>query len=392
MNSVKFSQRTNWHLEQNDLSLLLRELESEGVPVIDLTASNPTQSKFSYPVKEILSAFIKPENLIYQPDPQGMRKSREAISAYYASRGFAVSADQIFLTSSTSEGYSHIFRLMCDPKEMILFPRPSYPLFQFLVDLNDLKSEFYPLRFKDHWEIDFSSLEYLIKPAVRGIVLVNPNNPTGNYVKKNDLETLNQICRKEDLFLISDEVFYDYARQNNLERCSLLQNKDVLSFTLNGLSKNLGLPQMKLSWIVVQGPDELVKEVCSRLEVITDTYLSVNTPVQNALPEWFKLADQIQSHLKLRIEQNRKIAEEYISDVSGCRLLPCEGGWYAVIRMNTRRIEEEIVMECLMQDHVLVHPGYFFDFEEGQHLVLSLLAEPNQFQEGLKRVLQRIRS
>ena len=306
-------------------------------------------------------------------------------------RALTVLAEQIFLTSSTSEGYSHIFRLMCNPKEIVLFPRPSYPLFQFLVDLHDLISAFYPLRLQEQWGIHFASLEYLIKAETRGIVLVNPNNPTGNYLKKFELEKLNKMCVKEGLFLISDEVFYDYGRQDDPQRVSLARNKEVLSFTLSGLSKNLGLPQMKLSWIVVQGPDELVKEACARMEVITDTYLSVNTPVQNAVPEWLQMADQMQSLLKVRVEQNRKILGENMADTKHCQLLPSEGGWYAVLSLNTSKPEEEVVMECLTRDHVQVHPGYFFDFEEGRHIVVSLLPETMKFQEGIKKVLKRIK-
>lgn len=390
MKASFFSQRTNWNLGENDLTSLLKELESEGVSVIDLTESNPTQSNLSYPTKEILSSFVKPENLIYQPDPKGMLKAREAISRYYTTRALTVLPEQIFLTSSTSEGYSHIFRLMCNPKETVLFPRPSYPLFQFLVDLHDLTSEFYPLNLHEQWGIDFASLEYVIKAKTRGIVLVNPNNPTGNYLKKSELEQLNKMCVKEGLFLISDEVFYDYGWQNDPGRVSLVQNKEVLSFTLSGLSKNLGLPQMKLSWIVVQGPDELVKEACARLEVITDTYLSVNTPAQNAVPEWLQMADQMQSFLKVRVDQNRKILAENIADAKHCQLLPSEGGWYAVLFLHTSKSEEEVVMECLTRDHVLVHPGYFFDFEEGRHIVISLLPETAKFQKGIKKVLERI--
>ncbi|MBI5415716.1 MAG: pyridoxal phosphate-dependent aminotransferase, partial [Candidatus Omnitrophica bacterium] len=275
-----FSHRTNWPLSSNRIAKVLDQLKKANISFIDLTESNPTRCGFGYPSGRILRPLASDKNLRYEPQPQGSLEAREAVSRYYREQGHEVAVERIFLTASTSEAYSCLFRLLVDAGQEVLFPRPSYPLFQFLGDLNDVALNYYPLAYTDHWHIDFAQMEGCIQPATKAVVLVNPNNPTGSFIKKDELSALNRICRAKNIPVISDEVFADFAFPGSKDAVSLVNNDAVLTFVLGGLSKTLALPQMKLSWIIVSGPEELAQEACQRLEVIADTYLSVNTPVQ----------------------------------------------------------------------------------------------------------------
>lgn len=392
MSNFKFSQRTGWSLASNQLMSTLDELRRQKQPIIDLTESNPTRCGFSYPGKKILNWLSIPENMKYDPSPKGGLRAREAIKRYYEGKGITVSADQIFLTASTSEGYSNLFRLLTDPGDHVLFPSPSYPLFEFLVDLNDIQMDSYRLVYQHGWAIDFNSLKNTIGGKTRAIIMVSPNNPTGSFLKQHDIDQLNSICKKYDLPLICDEVFSDYIFDHSQKYLSLAGNQENLTFVLGGLSKTLALPQMKLSWIVINGPPGLVEQAMDRLEIISDTFLSVNTPVQNSLGNWLALKNDIQANLKSRLEHNLSFLTSELKEHLGCGMLKNEAGWYAIVKIPTLFTEEQWVLKFLREDHVFTHPGYFFNFEDEAYIVLSLLPEEKYFQEGVRRVLKRIES
>ncbi|MBF0523025.1 MAG: pyridoxal phosphate-dependent aminotransferase [Candidatus Omnitrophica bacterium] len=389
-NPFHFSRRTDWELSSNQITSIVDQLKKENQEILNLTESNPTACGFQYS-GNILRALADKESLSYEPDAQGMLKAREAITDYYRTKNVHISPEQIFLTASTSEAYSYLFRLLADPEDCILFPTPSYPLFQFLGDLNDVQLDFYPLQYFNEWVIDFKELEEVLNPRTKGIVLVNPNNPTGSFIKPYELEALNALCHEQGLSIICDEVFHDFSFEEKKDHLSLVNNKPVLTFVLGGLSKTLALPQMKLSWIILSGPSELVKIAQARLEVISDTYLSVNTPVQHACASWLKDRHEIQNQILERIRHNLEFLKNQVIPV-GCQLLHAEGGWYAVVRIPNTQTEEEWIMQFLKQDGVFVHPGYFFDFSDDTHIVLSLLPQEKVFQEGLSRVLKRIQN
>ncbi|MCK5179604.1 MAG: pyridoxal phosphate-dependent aminotransferase [Candidatus Omnitrophica bacterium] len=385
-----FSRRTNWLLESNKLTVDLECLRNKKTPILDLTESNPTCCGFSYPQDDILKSLTEENNLSYRPAPQGDLKAREAVSQYYSEKGSTVSPEGIFLTASTSEAYSYLFRLLANPSDHVLFPRPSYPLFSFLGNLNDVRMETYPLVYDGKWNIDLKNTRHLFCDDTRVFVLVDPNNPTGSFVRRGELEELTALCRQHNTALICDEVFADFAFDGTQDRVSLLENDQVLSFVLGGVSKTLGLPQMKLSWIIINGPQDLVKKASLRLEVIADTYLSVNTPTQNALPLWLSHRKKIQEGINARIRQNYSFLKEEAKTTWDCELLATEGGWYAVLKIPDTYSEEEWALAFLNRDHVFVHPGYFFDFDNEAFIVVSLLPSEHVFQGGIKRILGRI--
>ena len=396
INILMFSKRTNWDVKLNHLSQTIGELRKKGEKLIDLTESNPTRCGFRYLSPEILAPLANPRNLLYDPSPKGMLHAREAIAAYYANKEVCVSPEQIFLTASTSEAYTFLFRLLCDPQDHFLIPRPSYPLLEFLADLNDVTLDAYRLVYDQCWQMDLKGLQSKMGPKTRGIVVVHPNNPTGSYVKENELSFLNRVCLENSLALISDEVFFDFNLDDRVgagfkPAPTLAENNNILSFTLSGLSKVVGLPQMKLGWIIVSGPPSLTKQAISRMEVIADTYLSVSTPAQNALANWIQRAPLIQKEILERVKVNRRFLLEQCNVGAGLNPAPTvlhsEGGWYSVLRVEGID-EEKFVLNLLEKEGVVVHPGYFFDFESEQsYLVLSLLPSPDIFKEGINRLL-----
>jgi len=390
--NFSFSKRTDWPLSINQLTLTLEKFRKDNIPYLDLTQSNPTHCQFAYSHKKILNPLTNKNNLNYSPSPQGLIEAREVLCAYYKQKNLKVSADQIFLTSGTSEAYTYLFRLLTNSDERVLLPSPSYPLFPFLVDINDIGHDYYPLSYNGQWSIDFNSLKKALHPNTKIIILVNPNNPTGSYIKKNELLELNTLCRENNMALLSDEVFYDFGLSQPKDAISLVQNDSVLTFTLGGLSKTLGLPQMKCSWIIMNGPKNLVKQAHDRLEIIADTYLSINTPVQNALKDWLPLKNNIQTQIKLRIHNNLNILKEITRNSSHCELLNVEGGWYAILKIPSHLSEEDWVLDFLTKDRVLVHPGYFFEFDHDAHIVLSCLPPPDVFEQGVKMIIKRIAS
>lgn len=386
-----FSHRTQWDLAPNALTRHLEARRHAGRPVLDLTESNPTRAGFDYAPDTLLPALIRPESLSYEPQAKGHARARRAIADYYKGRQIAVDPEQLLLTAGTSEAYSFLFRLLTEPGDKVLAPRPSYPLFDFLATLNDIRLEPYPLIYDQGWRIDLAALAAAVDSRTRAVMIVNPNNPTGSYLNREEFSALNAIARRQELALISDEVFCDYAFAPNPHRIeSLTGNREALTFTLNGLSKMLGLPQMKLAWIAASGPAGLVDEAMSRLEVIADTYLSVNTPVQVAVPEWLHQRPSIQQQILTRVLRNREFLMSQVRRSALCECLEADGGWYGVVRVPRTRSEEEWVLELIDREGVLLHPGYFFDFMYEGYLVVSLLPPPEVFETGVTRMLARM--
>jgi alanine-synthesizing transaminase len=382
-----FSSRLNWGIPANPLSRLLAQKRTSGAAILDLTESNPTSAGFTYPVDRILPALADPRSLCYEPAPAGILAARSAVSRYY---GGKVDAERILLTASTSEAYALLFKLLADPGDEVLVPRPSYPLFDFLAALESVHVVEYPLVYHAGWEIDFDALARKITPHTRAIVVVNPNNPTGSYLKKSEFSELTDLCRRHDLAILSDEVFSDYALAEDPRRVASLVNVNyALTFSLSGLSKLVGLPQVKLGWIVASGPPAACEQALERLELIADTYLSVGTPVQWAAAPLLALRESMQAQILERVHGNLAYLKSQIGPDSPWRVLEPEGGWYAVIQAPRIHTEEDWVLTLLGEDHVLIQPGFFFDFESEAFLVASLLTQPEIFQEGIRRILAR---
>jgi len=377
-----FSSRFHWDPRPNRLTRALEERRRAGASILDLTESNPTRAGFGYP-EELPRAFADPRILAYHPSPAGMAEAREAVAAYYAARGQTVEAGRLLLTASTSEGYAYLFKLLCDPGDEVLVPRPSYPLFEFLADMESVKVRQYPLAYHGEWSIDLDALRAATTGRTRAIVLVNPNNPTGSFVKRAELEALSRM----GLPLISDEVFSDYAFAPDPARVATLAGmQECLTFSMSGLSKIAGLPQMKLGWIVASGPEELRREALAKLEWIADTYLSVGTPVQCAVARLLDAGQAVQRQIRNRTAENLAFARDTLAG-STATVLRAEGGWYVTLQVPRVRSEEEWTLELLGRADVLLQPGYFFDFESEAFLVVSLLTETRIFEEGLRRVL-----
>jgi alanine-synthesizing transaminase len=425
-----FSSRTQWKLDPNRFTLAHQAAMSQGRELIDLTLSNPTQAGIEYDSAAILAALQDSEALNYDPQPKGLLRARAAVAEYYLksnisgmpnptalAKGGLVDPDDIILATSTSEGYSFILRLLCNPGDEILVPKPSYPLFDFLAELNDVKLTGYPLIYDHGWQIDFRSLESTVTERTRAIIVVHPNNPTGSYVTSTELDYLNRICSRHDLALIADEVFLDYelpkpspdrtaphpsssgedrgvhlpnVLHNEVQHQSFVCNGYALTFTLSGLSKIAALPQMKLAWIVVSGPDPQKQAALERLEIVADTYLSLNAPVQLAAKALLNQRHSIQPQLMSRIGANLSLLDHQLASQRFCARLISEGGWYAVLRVPATQSDEDLAVGLLENHSVLVHPGHFYDFPSEGFLVLSLISQPDQFRAGISRLLEFI--
>lgn len=380
-----FSSRLDWSLPPNRLALALEAKRRTKAAVLDLTESNPTRAGFSYP-SELLGALAGPCALRYDPRPAGSARAREAVAAYYAARGQAVGPERILLTASTSEAYAYLFKLLANPGDEVLAPRPSYPLFDFLAGLESVRLAPYRLVYDHGWSIDLDSIARVLTGRTRALILVNPNNPTGSFVKRRELERIVALCVERDVAIVSDEVFADYAFGPDPERAATLAGiEGVLAFCLGGLSKLAGLPQMKAAWIVAAGPPSA--RALERLELIADTYLSVGAPVQLALPRFLEAGAAIQAQIVQRLRANLGYLGTAVRAAPACGLLDVEGGWYAILRVPRTRTEEEWCLELLEKHNVLVQPGFFYDFETEAFLVLSLLTRPEIFREGLGRLL-----
>ncbi|HEY1494094.1 MAG TPA: pyridoxal phosphate-dependent aminotransferase [Candidatus Solibacter sp.] len=380
-----FSSRFHWDPRPNRLTLAVAARRASGAPILDLTESNPTHAGLHYP-PEIVAAFADPHMLAYEPAPAGMPAAREAVSAYYTARGHQVDSARVLLTASTSEAYCYLFKLLADPGDEVLVPSPSYPLFEFLAGMESLAVRPYPLEYHGAWRIDLPALEASLTPRTRAIILVNPNNPTGSYVKRSELRALTALCAAHRIALISDEVFADYGLTDDAERVTTLAGvEECLAFSMSGLSKVAGLPQMKLGWIVAAGPDALRCEALEKLEWIADTYLSVSTPVQCAATALLAAGEAVQRQIRERTAANLAFARVTLAH-SAANILTVEGGWYITLQVPRIHSEEEWTLRLLEQDGVLVQPGFFYDFESEAYLVVSLLTAPAIFREGLPRI------
>ncbi len=434
----KFSERTNWTLAQNRFTQAVEEVRASGTRILDLTVSNPTRAGLRYAEGAILSALSSPRALDYDPQAKGLLAAREAVSGYYRDRGGrgqkdvpsnvstdgGVDPEHIVLTTSTSEAYSFVFRLLCNAGDELLVPKPSYPLFEFLADLQDVRLVPYPLIYDHGWQMDFPSLEKAVTERTRGVVVVHPNNPTGSFVSAGEVELLNEFCREHGLAVIADEVFLDYgldahAAQGSYQgmpsgvprktvpnssafRCgnsdrptestSFVTNREVLTFTLSGLSKVVALPQMKVAWVVTSGPAREVDAAMGRLEVIADTYLSMNAPVQWAVPALLEQRNDIQRQLMERVHANLAELDRQLAAQKACERLSVDGGWYAVLRVPVTRSDEELAIELAREKAVVVHPGHFYDFPSDGYLVLSLITTEREFAEGIERALEYLNS
>ena len=386
-----FSRRSDWKLAPNRFTEAQRELQAEGREVLDLTVSNPTQVDLPYDAERILASLGNPRAMDYDPQPKGLASARRAVVSYYCEQhdAFELDGESIVLTTSTSEGYSYIFRLLCDPGDEVLVPKPSYPLFEFLADLDDVKLVPYPLIYDHGWQIDFPSLYGAVNPDTRAVVVVHPNNPTGSYIHQHERNLFNSFCLEHGLAMIVDEVFLDYPH-DGVRQSTFVSNRDVLTFTLSGLSKISGLPQMKLAWIVTSGPENETTTALTRLEVIADTYLSINTPIQLAAPVLLEQRKNIQPFLIERVRTNLVELDRQLTKQKACRRLNMEGGWYAVLRVPVTRSDEDLAIAILRRASVLVHPGHFYDFPSDGYLIISLLATAHKFREGMERVLELV--
>ncbi|MBS1849907.1 MAG: pyridoxal phosphate-dependent aminotransferase [Acidobacteria bacterium] len=384
-----FSQRTEWKLAPNRFTLAQQALAAAGTAVLDLALSNPTRAHLPYDAESILQSLADPGALDYDPQSKGLLSARQAVAAYYreAHEEFHFDPESLVLTTSTSEGYSYILRLLCNPGDELLVPKPSYPLFEFLADLQDVKLISYPLLYDHGWQIDFPSLYKAVNHRTRAIVIVHPNNPTGSFVEGKERESLNSFCREYGLSLLVDEVFLDYAH-DGVARASYAGNGEVLTFTLSGISKICGLPQMKLAWVALSGPAPLVSPAMARLEVIADTYLSMNAPIQLAAPTLLEQRRSIQATLLDRVRSNREELDRQLARQKACTRLQVEGGWYATLRVPATQSDEDLAITLLREKRVLVHPGHFYDFSSDGYLVLSLMTPPADFREGISRVLE----
>jgi aspartate/methionine/tyrosine aminotransferase len=375
---MRFSHRTNWNTEESELARAHRLRLAAELPIADLTASNPTRCGFAYD-HALLASLTDPRALDYDPQPRGLLSTRQAVCAYYADHGVALTHEQIILTTSTSEAYSFLFRLLADAGSEILVAHPGYPLFDFLATLDDVKIKAAPLVYNHGWQIDAEGFRRAITPRTRAIVLVHPNNPTGHFTKPWEAEELARLCREFDLALIVDEVFLDYSFAG--PGVSFAAGLDgVPVFVVSGLSKIAGLPQMKAAWIVATGPQAV--PALDRLEVIADTFLSMNAPVQCALPAWLEGRVSIQRQIRARVAANLAELDLQLAQLPELCRLDVEGGWYAVLRIPALAPDEQTVL-ALLERGVWVHPGYFFGLADSGWLVVSLLGPEQEFSRGV---------
>ena len=390
---MTFSARLPADRSSNRLTRAVQQARADGRAIVDLTESNPTRAGFEYP-SDLLAPLADAKGLVYEPSPFGRLDARQAISRDYARRGMPVDADRIVLTASTSEAYSLLFKLLADAGDEVLVPRPSYPLFDHLMRLDLVAAKPYDLEYHGSWSIDIGSVERALTSRTRGLLLVSPNNPTGSFVTGKELDQLAALCGGRGVAIIADEVFADYELGVGASGASgrVANRCDVLTFSLGGLSKSVGLPQVKLAWIAAGGPDAIVTEALERLEIICDTYLSVSTPIQLAASRLFEGAPLIRAQIQERIAANYRQLVERAATMSACSALRADGGWYGVLQVPSFTSEEELVVSLVTKAGVLAHPGFFFDFPGESFLVVSLLPPCHVFAEGLDRVLCHLHS
>lgn len=382
------SSRLPKSLELNAVSRALEAKRRSGTPIVDLTGTNPTGAGFTYP-RELLGPLAHPRGLDYDPQPLGLWPARAAVAADFRRRGIAISADRVALTSSTSEAYALLFKLLCDAGDAVLVPHPSYPLFEHLTELECVRAIPYALEYHGSWRIDVESIKRAKAERVRAILIVSPNNPTGSFLHRDDLSELSQLAATNGWAIIGDEVFADYPLDPAPAATHVLAGADVLAFSLGGLSKSAGLPQLKLGWIGFGGPSAKVDEALAAYEVIADTYLSVSTPAQAAAAELIEHGAAIRAQILARVRRNLESLRSLAAGHPSVDVLRVEGGWSAVVQVPQLHGEESLVLELLEKDNVLVHPGYFFDFAREAFIVVSLLVEPATFDHAIGRVMTR---
>jgi len=382
------SSRLPRSLEPNAVARAIDAKRRSGAAILDLTETNPTGAGFTYP-KELLEALADPRALEYDPQPLGLWSARAAVAADFRRRGIVISADRVALTSSTSEAYALLFKLLCDAGDAVLVPHPSYPLFEHLTQLESVTAIPYALEYHGAWRVDLDSITRAAADRVRAILIVSPNNPTGSFLHENDLDALSNLAAARGWAIIGDEVFADYPLDPAPEATNVLAGAGVLTFSLGGLSKSAGLPQLKLGWIGFGGPSSKVDEALAAYEVIADTYLSVSTPVQAAAADLIERGTAIRAQILARVRRNLEALRLLAAAHPSVSVLRVEGGWSAVVQVPQLRAEESLVLELLDKDDVLVHPGYFFDFDREAFVVVSLLVEPATFDRAVTRLLSR---
>lgn len=390
-----FSHRTSWQRQPNRLTTLFELRKRQGLPILDLTQTNPTECGFIYPSEKILSALSQPQSLFYNPDPDGLLSARECVAAYYRKKKLEVKPSNIFLTASTSEAYSFIFKCLCNAGDNVLVPKPSYPLFEYLAQVNDIHLQFYDLCYDHGWHVDTESLRQCSLDSLKAIICIHPHNPTGMFLKQHEYDAIKEFARNCNAALVVDEVFNEYIFDPETNIISTAAEPDVLTFTLNGISKMCGLPQMKLGWIIASGKPELVNESMERLEIISDIFLSVNTPAQIALPAFMEIGSSIQRQIRERLTCNLDSLTSQLTQlnfIEGTNVshLVAEGGWYSILRVPAIKTDEEWAIELLDRRGVYVHPGYFFDFENEGYLVISLLVKEDEFQAGVREIIRYV--
>ena len=380
------SRRLPSHADLNLLSRAVAAFREAGRPIVDLTESNPTRAGFTYPA-HLLQELASEAALRYQPHPLGSRSAREAVAGDHARRGVAIDPDRIVLTASTSEAYTWLFKLFCDPGDAVLVPRPSYPLFEHLTALEGVRVVPFNLQYHGRWEIDFSTLD-VVSRDVRALIVVSPNNPTGSYVSRSEADRLFALCREQGWALIADEVFADYPLEIDDPVTDLATRAEVLTFSLGGLSKTVGLPQLKMAWIVAGGPAAECAEALAGLELIADSFLSVNTPVQMATQSLLEHGALIRAQIHQRVRENLSMLHDLAASFPACEVGKVEGGWSAVIRVPATRTEDQLVLGLLDTEGILIHPGYFFDFPHEAFLVISLLPQHETLRDAVTRLLR----
>jgi len=384
------SRRLPPHADTNALSRAIAERCAAGRSILDLTESNPTRAGFRYP-PDLLRPLSSEASLRYEPHPCGLPSAREAVARDHARRGVAIDPGHIVLTASTSEAYTWLFKLLCDPGDAVVVPRPSYPLFEHLTALEGVRAAPFSLEYHGRWEIDFATLKDA-PSGTRALVIVSPNNPTGSYVNAREVEQLFALCRDRGWVLIADEVFADYPLEIDAPLTDLAAHADVLTFSLGGLSKTVGLPQLKLAWLVAGGPPEACARALAGLELIADSFLSVSTPVQIGAPSLLECGAAIRSQIHQRVRDNLAMLRDAASSFPACDVFKIEGGWSAVVRVPATRAEDQLVLGLLDAEGIVVHPGYFFDFPREAFLVMSLLPQTEILREGVLRVLRYVAS
>ncbi len=388
MPPVRFSRRVPPDLEPNALTRLVSDLRARNVPICDLTESNPTACGFEYPAG-LLGALADPRALAYDPQPLGLRVAREAVAADYGRRGVRVSPERIAITASSSESYSLLFKLLCDPGDSVLVPAPSYPLFEHLAALDAVAVQTYRLEYHGRWTLDVEDLARAIDDRTRAVLAVSPNNPTGSMLTRAECRDLHAFCASHGLALVGDEVFCDYPLAAGADAVtSVLEESQALTVSLGGLSKSVGLPQLKLGWMAVDGPESIVAETMQRLEIIADTYLSAATPVQVAAARLLELGAQVREQIADRVLLNYEMFCSLAAKHPALRVLPAEGGWSAVVQAPAVMSDEARALSLVRDAGVLVHPGYFFDFDRDGYFVVSLLVQPGEFRAGASRMFE----